>query len=82
MLEKAGAPIGNKSCLNLSLPQWIKYVGSKEYLRAVFTDEGSSVLRTIKTQRHKYWSILLHITHGTSREITSELNEDVKGILT
>ncbi|MHA1722450.1 MAG: hypothetical protein ACTSXW_05160 [Candidatus Baldrarchaeia archaeon] len=39
------------------------------------------MLRTIKTQRHKYWSILLHIAHGRSREITSELNEDVKGTL-
>ncbi|MHA1722449.1 MAG: hypothetical protein ACTSXW_05155 [Candidatus Baldrarchaeia archaeon] len=30
MLKKAGAPIGNKSCLNPSLPHWIKYVGPKE----------------------------------------------------
>jgi len=77
VLEKLGVPKGNKSVINPKLPEWIKSYGSNEYLKAVFTDEANSTLTVIKTQRHKYWSILLPITHGRARDITKTLDDKV-----
>jgi len=73
MLIKSGLPFGEKTLTDCNIPKWVKKFGTKEYLRAVLTDEGHFRLRCVKTKRHKFWSIYLNVTHGRSRDITTEL---------
>jgi hypothetical protein len=81
VLKYFGGVAGNKATFNPHLPNWIIKTAPTKYLTAVFTDEGSSRLRVVKTKGHKFWSVLLHITHGRSRKITRELTSNIIKVL-